>query len=63
MVEENRDPSHYTNYELLRLVVPDFEERFETLRKENPGIYEEIRARAVDSEKGWRPLHYLRGAF
>jgi hypothetical protein len=54
------DYKGFTDNQLLLAIVPDFEVRLIKLSKENSEFTNVLNTR-VQSENGWRPLHYLQG--
>ena len=47
-----------TAHELLLALVPDFDDKLDNAP---PELKKKILQLAVETEKGYRPLHYLRG--
>ena len=55
-------PITRTSNQMLLELVPDFQERLNRAKIENPDLFAEIMYLAIETETGWRPLDYLQGA-
>ena len=55
------DTKYGTDHQLLLAIVPELKERIENPSKELVPLIEELRHRAVDTEKGFKPFHWWRG--